>query len=345
MPIAPTRRAALLGAAASAALARTGGAQELKDLEEAAKREGQVTWYTAHTDGETAQLAAEGFMRQYSGIKVNVSRLTAQVIYERLRQDLRNGVRTCDVFSSTDVGHDEALKAEGKLARLWPANAAGLAPEFRDADPDGTYFTTLAELVLPIHNTRKVQPEAAPKDWRDLLDPRWRGQVATGHPGFSGFVGVWVLGMRKLYGWKYFEELERNRPLIGRSINDTITMLNSGERSVAAGPFALSRVVADRGNPVGVSYPPSGAVLIDSPSAVLADAPHPAAARLFLEYLLGPVHARIITATHRVPIRTDVPPYAGDKPLGEIAVLRLTTPEIVKGIPEVIEQWRDTFAT
>lgn len=345
MPIAPTRRAALLGAAAAAALARTGTAADLKELEEAARREGQVTWYTAHTDGETAQLAAEGFMRQYPGIKVGTSRLTAQVAYERLRQDLRNGVPPCDVFSTTDVGHNEALKSEGRLARLQPVNAAGLLPEFQGMDPDGTYFTTLAELVLPIHNTAKVPPDRAPKDWRDLLDPRWRGQVGTGHPAFSGTVGLWVLGMRKLYGWSYFEELERNRPLVGRSVNDTVTMLNSGERSVAAGPSALSLLNRERGNPIGVAYPPGGAVLVVSPSAVLANAPHPNAARLYLEYLLGPVHAQLMTSVHRGSIRADTPPRAGDKAVGEIPLLRLTTPEIVKGIPEVIEQWRDTFAT
>ena len=41
--------------------------------------------------------------------------------------------------------------------------------------------------------------------------------------------------MQKLYGWDYFEKLEKNKPQIGRSINDTVTTLNAGERQVAAG--------------------------------------------------------------------------------------------------------------
>ena len=65
--------------------------------------------------------------------------------------------------------------------------------------------------------------------------PKWKGKVSTGHPAFSGYVGTWVLTMRKLYGWDYFEKLEKNKPQIGRSINDTVTALNSGERQVAAG--------------------------------------------------------------------------------------------------------------
>ena len=72
-----------------------------------------------------------------------------------------------------------------------------------------------------------------------------------GHPGFSGFVGTWVVQMKKLYGWKYFEDLAKLRPQIGRSIIDTVTMLVSGERSVAAGPGALAYLQASRGNPIG----------------------------------------------------------------------------------------------
>ena len=137
--------------------------------------------------------------------------------------------------------------------------------------------------MIPIYNTQKVQPADAPKQWTDLLDPRWRNQVTVGHPAYSGTVGTWVVAMRKLYGWSYFERLERNRPLIGRSVNDAVGVLNAGERIVAAGPSGLSQVQAARGNPIGLVQPKDGAVLVVSPSAVMANAPHPNAARLFME--------------------------------------------------------------
>ena len=80
--------------------------------------------------------------------------------------------------------------------------------------------------------------------WPDFLDPKWRNQVAVGHPAYSGTVGTWVLTMRKLYGWEYFEKLEANKPLIGRSVNDAVGVVNSGERIVAVGPMGLSQVQA-----------------------------------------------------------------------------------------------------
>jgi iron(III) transport system substrate-binding protein len=309
----------------------------------AARQEGTLTWYTAHTDGETAEDVGRAFTAKYPGIEVVVIRTTAQVAYQRLVQDLKNATPQCDVFSSTDIGHDEALKAAGKLAHYESENAGALSPEFLNFDKDGFYYPTAAGLVLITYNNQKVKPEEAPQRWQDLPDPKWRGRVATGHPGFSGYGGVWVVMMRKLFGWDYFDRLERNKPRIGRSINDTVTMLNAAESLVAAGPAATTLQSADRGNPVALVYPADGAILMISPSAVLANAPHPNAARLFLEFLLGPEHARIQVRHRAESIRPDVAPLAGAKPFREVTIVRPTVEDVVRGIPEVIDQWRDTF--
>jgi len=188
-----------------------------------------------------------------------------------------------------------------------------------------------------------VKAEDAPKNWPELLEPKWKNQVSIGHPGFSGYVGTWVVLMRKLYGWQFFEKLEKGKPQIGRSINDTVTMLNSGERSVAAGPSATTLKSLDKGNPVGIVYPKDGALLMISPSAVMANAPHPNAARLFMEFLLGIEHAEISVKDRGESLRPEVKPLQGAKAFTEVKVIRPTEDEIVKGIPEVIDEWRDTF--
>jgi iron(III) transport system substrate-binding protein len=274
---------------------------------------------------------------------VVVIRTTAQVAYQRLVQDLKNNTPQCDVFSSTDVGHDEALKAQGKFAHYVPENATKVSPEFQNFDKDGFYYPTSAGLVLITYNTQKVKPADAPKNWPDLLDAKWKSRVATGHPGFSGYVGTWVVLMRKLYGWDYFDKLEANKPRIGRSINDTVTMLNAAESLVAAGPAATTLKSADRGNPVALVYPTDGALLMISPSAVMANAPHPNAARLFLEFLLGVEHAEISVKDRAESLRPEIVPLAGAKPFREIKTVRPTVDDVVKGIPAVIDQWRDTF--
>jgi len=315
---------------------------DIKDLEEGAKKEGELTWYVAHYTSEGAEDLGRGFTEKY-GVKVNVVRTTAQVAYQRLLQDIKNNQTICDVFSSTDVGHYVRLSAEGRFDKYIPETSTKILPAFQNFDPAGFYHTTAAGLVTITYNTSKVKPEEAPQKWQDLLEMKWKGKVSTGHPGFSGYVGTWVLMMKNLYGWSYFDKLEKNKPQIGRSINDTVTALNAGERQVAAGADGSTLFSAARGNPLAVSYPTDGSVLIISPSAIMKGTKHPSAAKLFMEYLYSVEAAKINAKHFGIPLRPEVPSPPGAKPISEIKTIRPTVADIDKGIPEVIEQWRDTF--
>ena len=315
---------------------------DIKALEEAAKKEGELTWYVAHYTSEGAEDLGRGFT-EMTGVKVNVVRTTAQVAYQRLLQDLKNNQTICDVFSSTDVGHYVRLAAEGRFEKYVPETEAKILATFRNFDPAGFYHTTSAGLVVLTYNSTKVKAEEAPKKWQDLLDIKWKGKVSTGHPGFSGYVGTWVLMMKNLYGWSYFDKLEKNKPQIGRSINDTVTALNAGERQVAAGADGSTLFSASRGNPLAVSYPTDGSVLIIAPSAIMKGTKHPNAAKLFMEYLYSVEAAKINAKHFAIPLRPEVPSPPGAKPISEIKTIRPTVADIDKGIPEVIEQWRDTF--
>ena len=312
------------------------------DLVEAARAEGQVTWYISHYSAEEAEGAARAFTAE-SGVKVNVIRTTAAVAYQRLQQDYRVKVANCDVFSTTDTGHYVRLKAAGRLAPVHPANAAGILPEFRDYDPDGTYIPTSYGLIGITYNTAKLPAAEVPARWSGLLEPKWKGRIALGHPSFSAYAATWALQMRLLYGWGFLERLAANDPLIGRSINDTVTMLNSGERVIAAGPINTTLTSTMRGNPLQVTYPEDGSVMVVSPSAVLANAPHPQAARLFLDFLLGPEHSRLEAASGGLPLRPGIAVLPGVKLPGEVKAIRPSDAEIVEGIPDLQTRWRDIF--
>ena len=84
-------------------------------------------------------------------------------------------------------------------------------------------------------------------------------------------------------------------------------------------------------------------VLTVGPSAVVAAAPHPNAARLFLEWLLSRDYADACRDWSLEPVRADAEPLPGMKPIGEINTISLTAAEIARELPEAIEQWRDTF--
>lgn len=330
--------------ASQQARAQTELSESEKKLYEAAKAgKESLTWYISHYTAETAELLGKGFQQKYPGITISVIRTTAQVAFQRLSQDLKANVQQCDVFSSTDLGHFSFLKSKGLLAKFTPEAAKKAHKQFQDLDPEGYFHVTSAGLVLINYNKEKLKGKELPKKWSDLLDPKWKGEVTVGHPGFSGYVGTWVVTMRKLYGWDYFKKLEVGKPQIGRSINDTVTMLNAGERSIGAGPSATTLHSAAKGNPVGVIYPEDGAILMIAPSAVLEKSKNPNAARLMMEFLLGVEAAKINVGEFSESMRPEVPPAAGGTPLSQVKTIRPSFEEIEKGIPEVKELWRETF--
>lgn len=346
-----SRRDVLLGGSALLACGLSAGpawtrdisARE-KELYEAAKKEGELTWYTAQSDDVTAQAMGRDFEGLYPGIKVQVVRTTAQVAFQRVSQEVRAGAMQVDVLSTTDMGHCIALKEKKLLEKYVPENAVKVHEVYKNFDPDGFSHVTSAGLIGMGFNTTKLKPEETPKNWTDLLDPKWKDKIAVGHPGFSGYVGTWVVQMRKLYGWQFFEKLAQNNPQVGRSINDTVTMLNSAERWVAGtAPNGTLSQSAEKGNPLAMIFPPDGSVLIIAPSTIMKGVKHPHAAKLFMEYLLSPEASHQWVTHYNESMRPEIAAPAGVTSAKDVKTIRPTVEEITKGIPEVIKQWRDTF--
>ena len=338
------RRFFIGGAAALAA--RTGRARAAgitPELLDAARKEGTLTWYIAQVDTETAEAMGHAFTARFPGVAVTVIRTTGQVAYERLLQDLKNHAPQCDVFSSTDIAQYVPLKQRGELAQYVPAGATTLLPAFVKASEPGYMYPVAATTHLLIYNTAKVKPEDAPKAWPDLLDPKWKGRVATGHPGFSGCTGIWALALTKAYGWEFFEKLAKNNPRIGRSGNDPVTLINAGECLLGPAPANTAFQQVDKGNPLMPVYPGDGATLCLGPSSVMATAPHPNAARLFMEWLMSDDFSRLSVANHGDPVHPGLALTSGQKPLDQVPIMALSVAEIAKGVPEIVEQWRDTF--
>jgi iron(III) transport system substrate-binding protein len=316
-----------------------------KELYEAAKKEGgELTWYTAQSDDITAQALGRSFESLYPGLKVNGLRTTAQVAYQRITQEIKASAIQCDVLSSTDLGHSVALKANGAFEKYVPDNSSKVLDVYKNYDPDGYYFVTSAGMIGIGYNTSKVKEADAPRNWTDLLDPKWKDNIALGHPGFSGYVGTWALTLRNQYGWDFFEKLAKNNPRVGRSINDTVTMLNAGESAVAgSGPVGTLLESVQKGNPLAMVYPTDGTVLIIAPSSIMKGCKHPNAARLFMEFLMSEEASRIWVGHFNETIRPEVSAPAGAKSAKDVKIIRPTVEQITKGIPEVIKQWRETF--
>ena len=342
-----TRRGLIAGATAMAAATpfRAWSATDprLAELYAAAKREGQLTWYIALITSEQAEQMGRAFSATYPGITVNVVRATGGVIYQKLTEDMRAQAHNCDVFSSSDIGQYISLGHRNLLMPYEPIAADGLRPLFRDYDKthrihvESTDFTTLA------YHSKKVPAAEAPRRWEDLLDPKWSGKVAMAHPAYSGSMGTWTYEMSKMFGWQFFDKLAKNKPLVGRSLVDPVTNIISGERLVGIGPSDLILDQAAQGNPVRISYPDDGSIMMIGPVSIIQDLRHPASAKLFLEWLMGPEASKFSADQHRLPVCAAVAPASDVKTPDVIKIIQPNADELEKGIPDVIEKWRDTF--
>src|SRR5476651_565546 len=153
-------------------------------LIEAAKKEGQVSYYTS-TDLPVAEKLAKAFEAKYSGISVRVERTGAERVFQRIGQEYSSNIHAVDVVNSSDAAHFVAWKRDGLLAPYVPEDVAKYyPPEHRDVDGQFASFRVYLNVIG--YNTNLVKPEAAPKSFADLLDPKWKGKLVKSHPGYSG---------------------------------------------------------------------------------------------------------------------------------------------------------------
>src|SRR5256886_17566104 len=136
-------------------------------LIEAAKKEGQVIYYTS-TDLPVAEKLAKAFEAKYTGIAVRVERTGAERVFQRIGQEYSSNIHAVDVVNSSDAAHFIVWKREGILAPYVPEEVAKFYPaEHRDAD--GQFASFRVWLSIIAYNTNLVKLEEAPKSFADLL--------------------------------------------------------------------------------------------------------------------------------------------------------------------------------
>jgi iron(III) transport system substrate-binding protein len=323
--------------------AKTGLSEQ--ELYDAAKKEGTLSWWTAHYALPAAERQRDAFQAKYPGVKVEMQRKTAQVLFRQLDQELRASIKpSVDIFDSTDEAHYVDLKKRGLLAKYRPSGLDQVPADLRKLENADDYYQLGAlGFVLINYNSQKIAQADVPKTWQDLLDPKWKGQIALGHPNFSGYVGNWVLAMNDKYGWKYFDDLKKNNPKIAQSVNDTVTSIQSGERNLGAGPDNFSLETKAKGVPISIQYPTDDSIIIVSPTGILKEAQHPNAARLFANFRYGKEFNEALVKSFNLPLRTDVAPAAGAKGVADVKYYRNKISRLETIPTEIVDKWRATF--
>ena len=282
-----TRRGVLAGSAAMAAASyavQVRAAAEPQKITpaliEAAKKEGKLSWYTS-VDLPVAEKIAKAFEAAYPGVSMKVERSGAERIFQRIAQEYQSRIYNCDVVNSSDAAHLIIWKRASMLASFLPEEVAKYFPK-EHWDPDGMYASWRVTLSPIAYNASLVKAEEAPRGFMDLLAPKWSGKIVKAHPGYSGTIMTATQQLSRDLGWAYFEKLAKQKVMQVQSAADPPKKVSAGERAVMAdGTEYMVNLLQSRGEPIEEVYAVEGTPLVTGPSAVLARAANPNAARLF----------------------------------------------------------------
>jgi iron(III) transport system substrate-binding protein len=252
-------------------------------LIDAARKEGQVVYYTS-VDLPVAEKLAKAFEAKYSGISVRVERTGAERVFQRIGQEYSSSIHAVDVVNSSDASHFIVWKRDGILDAYVPEDVAKFYPP-QQRDADGQFASWRVWLSIIAYNTTMVKAEDAPKSFADLLNPKWKGKMVKGHPGYSGTIMTATYELQRDLGWTFFEQLAKQNVMQVQSSADPPKKLELGERAVQADGNEYNILqLRDAGRPVEPVYATEGSPLIVGPNGIFKAAPNPNAARLFQSF-------------------------------------------------------------
>jgi ABC-type Fe3+ transport system substrate-binding protein len=286
-------------------------AETLDDLYAKAKGEGALSIY----GGGPARLY-EGWVKEYEarfpGIKVTVTGGYAGTLAPAIDKQLAQGKLEADFVTFQAVQEFVRWKQEGVLLPFKMEGFEALDVRFRD--PDGAYTPIGVFAIAPAYNTRLVSRQDAPRSALDFLKPDLRGKLITAYPHDDDATLFAFHTIVKKYGWKYMDDYMAMEPKFIQGHLGVVRSVAAGE-SAATFDMMLHHTMVEKGEgkPIDVAFPESDAIPIwGQLGAIFKDAPHPSAAKLYLQWYMAPEQQRRIGTWSA---RSDVPPSFGLKPI------------------------------
>lgn len=208
-----------------------------------------------------------------------------------------------------------ARAASESLLTAFRPGWAGAIP-VRARGPGDLYLAAYETPAVIAYNSAAVSRAAAPADWEDVLAPRWTGAVIIRDPLASGT-------MRTIFGMVIQRAIEATgdtaagfrwlRRLDGQTreyvFNPALLHQKLLRQEGVITLWDLPDILIERhkGSPFGYTLPTSGTPVIEDAIALVRGAPHPEAARRFVEWV-GSVEAQLLAAhlAFRLPARSDL---------------------------------------
>jgi ABC-type Fe3+ transport system substrate-binding protein len=271
-----------------------------------AKQEKEVVYYTELIVDQIVRPLATAFEQKY-GIKVVFWRGDSQQAALKLTMEHRAGRMQADVWSL--ASGLRTLTEAGLIARFDTANMAALPADMRD--PNGYWAATNMIVLGPALNTNLVPEAQRPRHYDDLLDPRWRGKLVWKPNDVTGAWGVIgnVLALKgEADGLAWLRRLAgQNVAAMGASTRAILDQVGVGEFSMVLGVSNHNTEIARKAGAPVAWLPLDAAWATLHIIGVTTGAPHPNAARLFVDFALSKEGQEIFRKAGYLPSRPDTP--------------------------------------
>ena len=293
-----------------------------------AKSEGKVAFYANIT-------AVEPIMKAFiddTGIKAEYTRISTTKFVATAVTEFEAGKFMADVVQGP-LPVLELLKEKGMLAPYRSPAAAGY-PAWTHTDDRIQLFGI--EYVGLIYNKDLVKPADVPKRYEDLTDPKWKDKIVMANPANHPTTIAWLIGLKENVfkndaAWmKFVKGLAANKPMFVASFGPTPAPIESGEKLIG---ISMPKYIVTKA-PAPLDWAHLSQPLMGTPRAiaVTSSAPHPNAAREFVDYWLSKKAAGMLAhdVGEYVLAPGVYPPIAGMDQAKVIAIRELSDEEIKK---------------
>jgi iron(III) transport system substrate-binding protein len=249
-------------------------------LIEGTKRERQLVFYNSLT---TLEAVAQEFEKKYPFIKVSTWRSESPDLIKKVTEEYASGRYLVDVIE-TSGGAMAILQKKNIFQEYYTPDAAAYADEVKEKGKNGVYYLADRENYTGLgFNTKLVPLAEAPKNYRDLIDPRWKGKMTLA----GGSVGPrWIGNVLNVMGRDYVEKLSQQDIKVQNVAPAALI------HQVIAGEIPLSPTIQDsnvftaKQTGAPVEWRGLEPVLANlGSSGIITKSPHPHASLLFLDYL------------------------------------------------------------
>ncbi|MFD8934823.1 ABC transporter substrate-binding protein [Streptomyces sp. NPDC059578] len=333
---------AATASAAETARSGRGSGEETRSLDqlyEAALAEGGklVVYAGGDVDAQLDGVRA-GFTSRFPHIDLTVIVDYSKFHDVRIDHQLATSTLIPDVVQLQTLHDFTRWARQGELLRYKPAGFAAVHPRFKS--PEGAWTAVMVVAFSFVHHLEAVGA-GVPRTPLDFVDPRWKGAIASSHPHDDDAVLYLFSLYVQEYGWEWAEKFAQQQPEFARGSHTAGVAVDAGRKSI--GVATAGNLLADGGTSRW-SLPAEGHPFMawGQRAAILKQGAHPAAAKLYLNWMLS---RELQQASYSGwSVRVDVRPKGGLRQIWEYRDAHLGGFPVFMEDRARVERLKQTFA-